>query len=197
MKYILSLFFGIFLLINFGCQNKPTKVLKKTKKNNPKSLHIIKRNIPLKNVDDIKDIVKKNENFIKLVESFAPETYSTDELIDLTEKDLKMFKSIQYRHFNSKADTAAVRSRLILAEINLKKLNFLLHKKKIAPDTLQKTFNEIVKNLNSVITKIKLYSDAPDEFESILAHDSMMKIKRDSLFLNQNSKTGIKLNAKK
>jgi len=182
MKRLYSLFLGILLLINFNCQNESAKNLEITKDVPKKNLEIIKRNVPLEQSDDIKDIVKKNENFIKLIESFKPKTYSIDELIDLTTKDLKIFNSIRARHFKSKADTAAVKSRLLLVEINLKRLNFLLNKDKINTDTIQKTFNEIVLNLNRVVQKIRLYSNAPDEFESILAHDSMAQIKRDSLF---------------
>ena len=120
-----------------------------------------------------------------MYESFKPQTYSVDELIDLSTKNLQLIKSVQSRHFKSKADTAAVKSRLILTEINIKKLHFLLQKPERNKDTIEKTLNAIIINLNDVIDKIQVYSQSTDEFESILAHDSLAKIRKDSIFKRQ------------
>ncbi len=181
MKTIISLFLGFFLLINSACQNEPEKDLKPVQKNNQKTIQIVKRHIPVNSTETLKDVLKKNQNFNKIVESFKPETYSIDQLIDLTEKDLKLFKQMKARRFKSKIDTAPVKSRLILTEINLKRLNFLIHKKKIETDTIEKTLNTLVQNLNTVIDKMHLYNDSYDEFEEILARDSLVQARKDSL----------------
>jgi len=193
MKSLSSIFLGILILINFSCQNETVNDLKKKQEKPKKTLLIIKREITPENTDDIKEIIDRNKNFIKILESFKQKTYSTDELIDLTNKDLELFLHMRNAHFKSTADTAAVKSRLLLTEISLKKLNFLLHKKKIETDTVQKTFNQIINNLNSVIQKIRLYSQSTDEFESILAHDSIAKIKRDSILKNKRIRDSLKI----
>ena len=70
---------------------------------------------------------------------------------------------------------------LIWTEINLKKLNFLLHKKKIEVDTIRKTLNEVTRNLNATLDKISLYNQSIDEFENILVKDSLVQAKKDSI----------------
>ncbi|HFX18109.1 MAG TPA: hypothetical protein ENK64_03095 [Flavobacteriales bacterium] len=189
MKGSLHLFLGILLLLNWHCQTDLKRATDKTEKPKTKNIQIIKSSVVLKDYNDIKDIVKKNNYFIQILESFKPETYSTEELIDLTDKDLKLYQQMKARRFKSKIDTAPVKSRLILSEINLKKLNFLLHKKMIEPDTVQKILDAIILDLNNVIDKIKLYNQSYDEFKDILAHDSIVAQKKDTLkkpVLNKN-----------
>ena len=181
MKSFISLFLGIFLLIIFGCRNKTENKLPVVQKKTKKNIEIIKRSEQLKSIKPIKNVVKLNPNFSKFYESLKPDTYSIDELIDLTQKDLKLFKELRVRRFNSKIDTPAVKSRLILTEINLKRLNFLLHKKKIETDTIRKTLNELTRNLNATIDKINLYNQSIDEFENILVKDSLVQARKDSI----------------
>ncbi len=175
---------SLFLQLT-ACQNQ--KQEKKTNKlpKKEKKLVIVHRQVPLSDLSPVEDAVKKNNYFTKLYESFKPQTYSVDELIDLSTKNLQLIKSVQSRHFKSKADTAAVKSRLILTEINIKKLHFLLQKPERNKDTIEKTLNAIIINLNDVIDKIQVYSQSTDEFESILAHDSLAKIRKDSIFKRQ------------
>ncbi len=181
MKRIASIFLGILLLISFSCKNETKKELKNSQKKPSKNLVVVKRKKQLLPTKEIKDAVKKNEQILKIYESFSPETYSIDELIDIVEKDLKIFKQTKGRPFRTKIDTAAVKSRLILTEINLKKLDFLLHKKQPSIDTIEKTLNAIISNLNGVTQQIKLYSSSTDEFEDILVKDSILQAKKDSL----------------
>ena len=181
MKRFISLFLGIFLLIVFGCRNETEKKLPVAQKKQAKNIEIIKRSVQLKSIEPIKKVVKLNPNFSKFYESLKPDTYSIDELVDLTQKDLKIFKELRIRRFNSKIDTPAVKSRLVLTEVNLKRLNFLLHKKKIETDTIRKTLDELTRNLNATIDKISLYNQSIDEFENILVKDSLMQAHKDSL----------------
>ncbi len=181
MKRIASIFLGILLLISFSCKNETKKELKNSQKKPSKNLVVVKRKKQLLPTKEIKDAVKKNEQILKIYESFSPETYSIDELIDIVEKDLKIFKQTKGRPFRTKIDTAAVKSRLILTEINLKKLDFLLHQKQPSIDTIEKTLNAIISNLNGVTQQIKLYSSSTDEFEDILVKDSILQAKKDSL----------------
>ncbi len=157
-------------------ENKPETVEKE------KPLLLVKRKIPLADLTPVKEAVQKNNYFIKLYESFKPENYSIDELVDLTNKDLQYIQSARSRHFKSKADTTAVKSRLVLTHINLKKMNFLLKKPAQNKDTIEKTLNALVHNINDVIYKINIYNQSEDEFKSILSHDSLAQIKQDSLF---------------
>ena len=181
MKRFISLFLGIFLLIVFGCRNETEKKLPVAQKKQAKNIEIIKRSVQLKSIEPIKKVVKLNPNFSKFYESLKPDTYSIDELVDLTQKDLKIFKELRIRRFNSKIDTPAVKSRLVLTETNLKRLNFLLHKKRIETDTIRKTLDELTRNLNATIDKISLYNQSIDEFENILVKDSLMQAHKDSL----------------
>jgi len=185
MKRISLLFLGILLLINFSCQKETKKELKVTQKKQSKAIVIVKRKLPLLPLTNLNDVIKKNVDFLKFYETLKPASYSLDELIDLTTKDLKLFRQMRVRRFKSKIDTAAVKSRLILTEINLKKLRFLLHRKKIESDTIEKTLNALVKSLNGTIEQMQLYNQSMDEFETILTHDSLAQIKKDSLRLQQ------------
>jgi len=185
MKRYRVLFLGIFLLIIFGCRNKTGNNLSVVEKKQEKNIEIIKRTESLKSIDPVKKVVKLNPNFVKFYESLKPDAYSIDELVDLTQKDLKLFKELRIRRFNSKIDTPAVKSRLVLTEINLKRLNFLLHKKKIETDTIRKTLDALTRNVNATIDKINLYNQSIDEFETILVKDSLMQLHKDS-FINRN-----------
>ena len=181
MKRFINLFLGIFLLIVFGCRNETEKKLPVAQKKQAKNIEIIKRSVQLKSIEPINKVAKLNPNFIKFYESLKPDTYSIDELVDLTQKDLKLFKELRIRRFNSKIDTPAVKSRLVLTEINLKRLNFLLHKKRIETDTIRKTLDELTRNLNATIDKISLYNQSIDEFENILVKDSLLQARKDSI----------------
>ncbi len=181
MKRFTALFLIIFLLIIFSCRNETKKNLPAVEKKQEKNIEIIKRTESLKAIDPVKDVVKENSTFLKLYESLKQDTYSIDELVDLTEKDLELFKKMKINYFKSKIDTPAVKSRLLLTEINLKRLDFLLHKKKIETDTIRKTLDEITRNLNATVDKIRLYHQSVDEFQNILTKDSLMQAKKDSM----------------
>ncbi len=181
MKRFTALFLIMFLLIIFSCRNETKKNLPAVEKKQEKNIEIIKRTESLKAIDPVKDVVKENSTFLKLYESLKQDTYSIDELVDLTEKDLELFKKMKINYLKSKIDTPAVKSRLLLTEINLKRLDFLLHKKKIETDTIRKTLDEITRNLNATVDKIRLYHQSVDEFQNILTKDSLMQAKKDSM----------------
>jgi len=186
MKGLSSLLLGILLLINSGCEKEIKKDIKLPQQKTKKNIQIVKRKVKHYDIKDLKDFLKKNKNFIKLYESYSPETYSIDELVDLTKENLKLYKLTKSRRFPSKIDTPPIKSRLVLSEINLKKLNFLLNKNKIEPDTIEKILNTVVKNLNSVVDNMRLYTKSYDEFEEILSRDSIIqshKNSRDSLLM--------------
>jgi len=166
---------GLFLLINFACQKEIKQTAKDTQKSTKKYSFVVKRNTKLTDYEDIKKLTEKNPAFIKILESFQPETYSLDELIDLTEKDLKKFKTLKIKKFQNQLDTAAVKSRMVLTEVYINKLNFLIHKKKPQKDSISRTLNAIIVNLNNVLDQMRIYSQDTDEFESILKHDSIAK----------------------
>jgi len=182
MKRLSLVFLGILLLINLACETQTEVSQETAQKDAKKNTIIIKRRVKPLTLDGLKDATIKNPGFFKIVESLQADTYSLEELIDLVEKDLKFFNQIKVRKFKSKLDTAPVKSRLILAEINTKRLDFLIHKKQPQVDTISKTFNEIVKNINSVIEQMHIYNTSYDEFEEILERDSLSQVRKDSLF---------------
>jgi len=171
--YVLSL----FILFGFSCQ-------KEVKKNPVKSEKITKNNYRLINLDsqiiipaETQRIIEKNKNLNLLLKSLNKKTYSIDELKDLVKQDLRYIKSIS----QSRKDTAAIKSRILVSEINLKKLNFLLQKKNIKTDTIQKTLHAIIYNLQSVVQQISIYKDNTDEFDEIMKLDSLPSTQKDSL----------------
>ena len=180
MNKSVNLFLGILLLINFACQNKTKKTSTSPQQKDNKNLVVIKPDKKIFSIDQLRDATGKNKNFEKLINSFQAETYTLDELTELTTQDIQYLQHLHRKAFNGNADTAAVHSRLILAEVNLKKLNFLLQKKKIQIDTIKSTLNAIIDNLNSVINQIELYNRSDDEFEHILKYDSLAKSNKDS-----------------
>ncbi len=197
MKRLSLVFLGILLLINSACETQTGVSQETAQKDAKKNIIVIKRTVKPLTLEGLKDATRKNPGFFKLVESLQPDTYSLEELIDLTEKNLKFFNQLKVRKFKSKIDTAAVKSRLILAEINTKKLDFLIHKKQPQVDTITKTFNAIVRNINSVIEQMRIYNTSYDEFEEILVRDSLAQAHKDSLLdlkapVNNNMKQRIK-----
>ena len=94
MKRLYNLFPVIFILLSLSCQEnkkKPVVVPKKQQK----KIDVIKRTESLKPLADIKELLKNNKEFIKLYESLKPDSYSIDELIDLTDNDIKLLKKIK------------------------------------------------------------------------------------------------------
>ena len=180
MNRIPALLFGILLLINFACQKEIKKTSISSQQKDKKNLVVIKPENKILSFEKIRDVIKKNENFENLIKSFQVNTFTLDELSELTEKDLKYVRQLHQKAFKGKTDTAAISSRLILTEINLKKLDFLLHKQKPQTDTIKKTVDAIISNLNSVIQQVKLYAQSDDEFENILKRDSLININKDS-----------------
>jgi len=190
---------AISLLILFSCQKEAGNKPKTSEKKPKKYSFVVKRDIGLASIDELKqDKVLASHDFFKIIESFQPESFSLEELIDLTDKDLKLLKKINSTGFHSSLDTASVKSRMVLTEVYLQKLKYLVHKKTPRKDTIAGTLKAIVMNLNNVIKQMKIYNDTTDEFESILKHDSIARQERDfSLDTVRGQKPRISRNVKK
>ena len=172
----------ILLLINFACQKESGQKPKTPQKTPKKYSFVIKRKGELEDYASLQADKRTNaQDFFKLVETFQPRSFSLDELIDLTEKDLKLMPTIKSKRLKPSMDTAAIKSRIVLTEVYLHKLKYLVHKKKPEKDTIAKTVNAIVNNLNSVIRQMKIYNGSTDEFESILHHDSIVQNNKEQL----------------
>jgi hypothetical protein len=181
MKKIGYLLIGLFLLISSSCENKSKNKLKSSQKNKKKTQIVIKQTESVNSTKDIEDLLKKNKNFGQLFGSLHKKEYSIEELIDITKQNLDYVKKLRQSPKNQRIDTATVSSRLILTEINLKKMYFLLQNKETNKDSIEKTLNIIVNNINKTINQIKIYHYSFDEFEDILSIDSIQKAKHDSL----------------
>ena len=207
MKRISVYLLGIFLLTIFSCKKENKQKVNITQPKEKKNIIVINRTDSIRMDTNLKNSLTKNKSFIKLIEGFDEKTYSYEQLIDLTKKNIKLFRQIKTQSFNSKIDTAAVKSRLILAEINTKKLDYLLHQKNIDYDTVYNTFHTIIRNLNSVIQQMNNYISSEDEFKEILMLDSLSQKYKDSLIQKNTTQTKtikrikrlkeIKLNLKK
>jgi len=207
MKRITVYLLGIFLLTNFSCERENKQKINITQPKEKKNIIVINRTDSIRMDANLKNSLTKNKSFIKLIEGFNEKTYSYEQLIDLTKKNINLFRQIKTQSFNSKIDTAAVKSRLILAEINTKKLDYLLHQKNIDYDTVYNTFHTIIRNLNSVIQQMNNYISSEDEFKEILMLDSLSQKYKDSLIQKNTTQTKtikrikrlkeIKLNLKK
>ena len=185
MNRILLFVLGMFLLINFACQKEVKQKQQTTQQTPKKYSFVVNRNIDLIDFSDLKDEKqKKQDNFFKIVESFQAPSFSLDELIDLTDEDLKIIKSVKTKRLKGTMDTASIKSRMVLTEVYLQKLKYLIHQQNPQKDTISRTLNAIVANLNSVLNQMKIYNNSTDEFESILKHDSIAKeqmMMKDSL----------------
>lgn len=191
MKRITVYLLGIFLLTNFSCERENKQKINITQPKEKKNIIVINRTDSIRMDANLKNSLTKNKSFIKLIESFDEKAYSYEQLIDLTKKNINLFRQIRTQSFNSKIDTAAVKSRLIIAEINTKKLDYLLHQKNIDYDSVYNTFHTIIRNLNSVIQQMNNYISSEDEFKEILMLDSLSQKYRDSLIQKNTTQTKI------
>ena len=180
MKRNLFLIPLILLLINFACQKETGQKSKTTQKTPKKYSFVIKRKVELEDYSSLQAEQRANlKDFFKLLETFQPRSFSLDELIDLSEKDLKLIKIIKTKRMKASMDTAAIKSRMLLTEVYLQKLKYLVNKNKPEKDTTSKTLNSIVNNLNSLLKQMKIYKNSIDEFEGILHHDSIVQHKNE------------------
>jgi len=194
MKKIGYYIIVLFLLTGLSCKNNNDNKLKNSQKNKKITQITINNNTHIDAITDIEKVISKNKNFKHLFRSFSKKSFSVEELIDIVKQDLSYIKEIRQSPKNKRIDTATVKSRLLLTEINLKKMQFLLHKKTPNKDTLENTLKAIVNNMNSTIQQIRIYNFSFDEFSEILAIDSIQKVKHDSLqkLLQKNAKPNIK-----
>ncbi len=198
MKKIGYYIIGVFILISSSCKEETKNNLTNTQKNKKKEQIIIKNNNTINSTKDITELINKNKNFDHLFHSFSKKEFSIEELIDIVKQDLSYVKDIRQMPKSKQIDTATVKSRLLLTEINLKKMQFLLHKKTPDKDSIEKTLNTIVSNMNSTINQLTIYNYSFDEFSAILAIDSVQKAKHDSLkkILQKKAKPNMKQNIK-
>lgn len=171
--YVLSL----FILFSFSCQKEVKKNTVKSEKITKNTYQLIKMDSQIIIPAETQKIIKKNKNLNLLLNSFNKEVYSIDQLKDLVKQNLNYTKSIN----QSSRDTAAIKSRMLVTEINLKRLNFLLQKKKIQTDTIKKTLNAIVQNLQSVVQQFDIYRNNTNEFDEIMKLDSLPADQKDSI----------------
>jgi hypothetical protein len=194
MKRIGYFIIGLFLLISSSCEDETKSELKSSQKNKKKTQIVIKQNKSVNSTKDIENLLKKNKNFGQLFGSLHKNEYSIEELIDITKQNLDYIKELRQSPKNQRIDTATVSSRLVLTEINLRRLHFLLNKNNLEKDSIEKTLNIIISNINNTINQIKIYNYSFDEFEDILAIDSIQRVKHDSLqkLLQKSNKPNIK-----
>ncbi len=172
MKKILIGVILVLLSIFTSCQQTKSKKINKNDAKETKIIFLIqkekisKKNIPV-------DLLNKNKNFNNLINNFNNDKYSVEQLKDKTKQNLKYIHTLTFKTKKSVLDSTALKSRFVLTEIELKRLNFLLNQKNINIDTIEKTVNQVVIDLNKIINLIAVYKDNTDEFEEILSIDSI------------------------
>ncbi|GEM_PF-3085318 len=141
---------------------------KNVKKDKMKYDFYIDKKEKLGSTAEIDAFIKSNKNFVSLLNSFNQDKYLVEELKDIAEQDLKHINAIIQSKLSKEIDTEAVRSRIVLTKISLKRLLFLLNKKEINRDTIQHTYDYLVKNMNAIIKQMKIYARSKDEFDEII-----------------------------
>ncbi len=130
---------------------------------------------------------KVNKNFMNLINNFEDSIYTIELLRDKTKQNMSYIHPLTLRRKQSILDTPAVKSRLVLTHLHIRKLNYLINKKNIQKDTVEKTLNTIVKDINHLLYVADKYRKKKDEFKEILDYDSIL---HDSTFqLNHTYKT--------
>jgi len=174
--YILS-----FIIFIFSCNTdteKQTDTIK-IKSEQEQPVFIVKKRLKSNKISD--SLMQKEKNLQKLIHNLQDSTYTIELLKDRTAQNISNIHPLTFIKTHSVLDTAAIRSRFVLTEVHLKKLNYLINKKHIKKDTVEKTLNQIVSDVNHIIDQMEIYQNHTDEFEEILKYDS---IKHDTIIFN-------------
>ncbi len=174
--YIISIIISIF-----SCDTPKENQLNSPNKNSKQEqpVFIVKKRLKSSNILD--SLMIKEKNLQKFIHNLRDSIYTLELLKDRTTQNISNVHPLTFIKTNSILDTAAIRSRFVLTEVHLKKLDFLINKKKIEKDTVEKTLNQIVSDVNHIIDQMEIYQNHTDEFEEILKYDS---IKHDTIIFN-------------
>ena len=164
---------GIFYFFFLSCDSKKTRPVRKNS-SQPKKEIFIKQSHRIKKSPLLDSIIKVNKNFKNLVQNFEDSIYTLDLLKDKTKQNMSYIHPLILRRRQSLLDTPAIKSRLVLTNVHIKKLNYLLNKKNINLDSINRTLNRIILDLNNVIDIAEKYNHKKDEFLEILQYDSIM-----------------------
>ena len=186
---IKRIYFLSFIILIFSCRhNKENPIATQKKKNEPESSLFFVSN-KLKQSKILDSLMQKEKNLQKLIHNLQDSTYTIELLKDRTVQNISNVHPLTFIKTHSVLDTAAIRSRFVLTEVHLKKLNYLINKKNTKKDTIEKILNQIIADINHITEQIQIYQQKTDEFEEILKYNS---IKHDSIIFNN-----IPLNKKK
>jgi hypothetical protein len=167
-----SVFFLILSL--FSCNEDKTDAVTQQNKNSVEKRIKFKLNTKIYKTRLSDSISRKDKNFKNLIENFEDSIYTLELLRDKTKQNLSYIHPLTLRRKISLLDTPAIKSRFVLTHVHLKKLNYLINKKNIEPDTIEQTLNRIVYDLNNVIQIAEKYNNQRDEFQEILEYDSIV-----------------------
>ncbi len=175
MKLNGTLLFMIGLIFFLSCE-EGSEVYKREKNIKKKSeIFKIYLNQKIKKTALTDSLAKKNKNFKKLIDNFTDTVYTIELLRDKTKQNMSYIHPLTLRRKQSLLDTPAVKSRLVLTRMHINKLNYLINNDNLEKDTIEKTFNSIVKDINNLIYVAEKYRRKKDEFKEILEYDSIMK----------------------
>ncbi len=170
-KYFLNL--SLLVILLFSCNyNETVSPQEKNRKPQNKNVEVKLHSRIIKN-KWTDSLAKKNKNFKNLIQNFEDTIYSIELLKDKTKQNLSYIHPLTMKGRKNITDTAAIKSRFVLAEVHLKKLNYLLNKNQPDKDSIEKTLNRIVLDINNVIKIGERYKSNTDEFKEILAYDSI------------------------
>ena len=175
MKIKVFLVLAIFTLFSLSCEKEIQ--VQENQKNTKEENEILKIRLhnKIKKNSLTDSLAKVNKNFKNLINNFNDSLYSLELLRDKTKQNMSYIHPLTLRRKQSLLDTPSVKSRLVLTRLHINKLNYLINKKKIEPDTIEKTLNKIVSDINLMIEIAGKYHRQKDEFKEILEYDSIMK----------------------
>jgi len=186
MKIKGLLLFFAFGFVFFSCES-PTKETVNSSSQKKEAEQIFRQKEEINKKPLLDSLAAVNKNFKNLIHNFSDTIYTIDLLKDKTKQNLSYIHPLTFRHKQSILDTPSVKSRLVLTNMHLKKLNYLINKKQIDSDSIEKTLNKIVLDINKIVDIAEKYKNQKDEFLEILQFDSIANdtLKRNSLNLQK------------
>ncbi len=184
MKINVFIFLGIWIFLFMSCNTHNVRQKKEKPQPADRPLYI-KLHTKIYQTTLLDSLTKNNKNLKNLVQNFKDSIYSIELLKDKTKQNMSYIRPLTLMRRQSILDTPAVKSRLILTNMHIKKLNYLINKKTLDKDSIEKTLNRIVFDLNNVLLIAQKYNHNKDEFLEILQYDSIM---HDSLKLLDTAK---------
>ncbi len=172
MKFFKILYTILLIFSIVTCKQETTK-------NNQKPLETKKKQetfyqkAKLIKIEALDSLMKKEKNLQKLIRNLQDSIYTLELLKDRIPQNISYIHPLTFIKTHTVLDTAAIRSRFVLTEVHLRKINYLINKPKVDKDSIEKTLDQVITDINNIVKHIELYQNTNDEFKDILNYDSI------------------------